>query len=44
MEAGIGAVLTIIITPLALLKLYLQQKQLKNKDNYILELERKLGK
>lgn len=44
MEAGIGAVLTILVAPFAILKVYTQSKIIKNQRNHINELERKLGR
>lgn len=44
MEAGIGAVLTIIIMPLALLKVWTQKNQIENQKKYISDLEKRLGR
>lgn len=44
MEAGIGAVITIVISPFLLLKVYLQSKEIKKKNVVINNYEIKLGK
>lgn len=44
MEIGIGAAITIIISPLLVLKLYLQSKQMKKKDELINDYAERLGK
>lgn len=44
MEAGIGAVITIFVSPFLLLKLYLQSKEMKKKDAVIDDYAERLGK
>lgn len=44
MEAGIGATITIIVSPLLLLKLYLQSKEIKKKNALIEDYAKRLGR